>query len=317
MDRDKRWERVQLAWQLLIHGDGQDEANAAAAIESAWAAGDTDEFIKPVKLPGYEKPKESDEWIFFNFRNDRPRELSLALADPAFNEFERGDFKPVGLTTLTRYHADYLFPVAFEKEVPDVTLGQVISDAGLAQFRAAETEKYPHVTFFFNGGREKPFDREERLLVDSPKVATYDLKPEMSAGGICAGVVEALDSESFDLLVVNFANGDMVGHTGVREAVIKAVEVVDQCVATLVEKAIAKGVSVVVTADHGNADMLLDPVTGDPHTQHTTFPVPCAVIDADNRDLVNAGDLTSIAPTILELMGLPKPANMTGKSLLM
>ena len=317
MDRDKRWERVQLAWQLLIRGEGQAEANASGAIESAWAAGETDEFIKPVKLTGYELPKDGDEWIFFNFRNDRPRELSLALADPAFNEFERGDFTPVTLTTLTRYHADYAFPVAFEKEVPEVTLGQVISDAGLAQFRSAETEKYPHVTFFFNGGREEPFVGEERLLVDSPKVATYDLQPQMSAAGICSGVVAALDSENYELLVVNFANGDMVGHTGVRDAVIQAVEVVDQCVATLVEKAVAKGVSVVVTADHGNADMLLDPVTGEPHTQHTTFPVPCAVIDPDNRDLVNAGDLTSIAPTILELMGLPKPANMTGRSLLM
>jgi len=284
MDRDKRWERVQLAWQLLIRGEGRAETSALEAIKSAWAAGDTDEFIKPVKLPGYETPAGDDEWIFFNFRNDRPRELSLALADAAFTEFERGDFEPVSLTTLTRYHADYPFPVAFEKEVPEVTLGQVISDAGLAQFRAAETEKYPHVTFFFNGGREEPFAGEERLLVDSPKVATYDLQPEMSAAGICSGVVAALESENFDLLVINFANGDMVGHTGVRDAVIQAVEVVDQCVATLVGKAEEKGVAVVVTADHGNADMLLDPVTGEPHTQHTTFPVPCAVIDSDNRD---------------------------------
>ena len=317
LDRDNRWDRVEKAWQLMINGQGEHAPTAEQAIALAWERGLTDEFIEPFVLPGYKKPDKADEWIFFNFRNDRPRELSVALADPAFSEFDRDAFLPISLTTLTRYHADYKFPVAFEKEVPNVTLGQVVSDAGLSQLRAAETEKYPHVTFFFNGGQEDLLPGESRLLVDSPKVATYDLQPEMSAYGIRDGLLESMQTGENSLYVVNFANGDMVGHTGVAPAVIKAVEIVDECVGRLVEQARLSGISVVLTADHGNADMLVDPITGSPHTQHTTFPVSCTIIDSENRQLVNAGDLTCIAPTILALMGLEKPIEMTGLSLLM
>ena len=217
---------------------------------------------------------------------------------------------------MTRYHADYDYPVAFEKEVPEATLGHVISDAGLKQLRAAETEKYPHVTFFFNGGQEEPLAGEERLLLDSPKVATYDLQPQMSAFGIRDGLLKAMDDNDFSLYVVNFANGDMVGHTGVADAVVEAVETVDTCVGDLIKKAAEKGITVIVTADHGNADMLVDPVTGDPHTQHTTFPVALTVVDDRSLTLTNGGDLTSIAPTILDLMGIAVPSSMTGTSLL-
>ncbi len=317
LDRDNRWERVEKAWQLLINGHGQAAATAIDAVEKAWTDGQTDEFIEPVVLPDYRKPSDSDAWIFFNFRNDRPRELTEALADKQFEAFDRGSYSPVTITTMTRYHADYNYPVAFDKEVPEATLGRVISDAGLKQLRSAETEKYPHVTFFFNGGQEEPLAGEERLLVDSPKVATYDLQPEMSAFGIRDGLLKAMDEGSFSLYVVNFANGDMVGHTGVADAVVKAVETVDTCVGQLIDKAVEKGITVIVTADHGNADMLVDPVTGDPHTQHTTFPVALTVVDDRNLTLANGGDLTSIAPTILDLMEIPVPPSMTGSSLLM
>ena len=231
-------------------------------------------------LPEYQTPSENDEWIFFNFRNDRPRELSVALTAGDFSEFERGEHASVSLSTMTRYHADYDFPIAFEKEKPEITLGAVISSAGLSQLRVAETEKYPHVTFFFNGGREEPMALEERLLVDSPKVATYDLQPSMSAYGIRDGVLAAMQrgDSAPDLIVVNFANGDMVGHTGVAEAVVEAVEVVDECVTALVDEARSCGYSVVLTADHGNADMLIDPQTGGPHTKHTIFPVVCTCL---------------------------------------
>lgn len=317
LDRDNRWDRVERAWKLLVDGEGERADSAVEAVERAWKNDQTDEFIEPVVLPGYRKPVANDAWIFFNFRNDRPRELTLALADKTFDAFDRGDFSPVTLTTMTRYHAGYSYPVAFDKEVPDVTLGQVISDAGLRQFRAAETEKYPHVTFFFNGGQEEPLDGEERLLVESPKVATYDLQPEMSAFGIRDGLLQAMDDGGHSLYVVNFANGDMVGHTGIADAVVKAVETVDTCVGELVVKARQNAITVIVTADHGNADMLVDPATGGPHTKHTTFPVALTVIDDRQLTLTNAGDLTSIAPTILDLMNIPKPASMTGSSLLL
>ncbi len=317
LDRDNRWERVEKAWQLLINGKGASADLAIEAVEQAWQNGQTDEFIEPVVLPAYRHPTSDDAWIFFNFRNDRPRELVEALAGDQFNAFDRGEYTPVTMTTMTRYHADYHYPVAFEKEVPDVTLGSVISQAGLKQFRTAETEKYPHVTFFFNGGQEEPLAGEDRLLVDSPKVATYDLQPEMSAPAIRDGLLKAMDGDNYSFFVVNFANGDMVGHTGVADAVVQAVETVDSCVGELIAKAVEKDITVIVTADHGNADMLVDPVTGDPHTQHTTFPVALTLVDRDNHTLTNGGDLTCIAPTILELMNMPKPQSMTGTSLLL
>ncbi len=321
MDRDNRWERVEKAWRLLIEGKGGKAASAEDAIRQSWASDKTDEFIEPTVLPDYQPPAAGDEWIFYNFRNDRPRELATALTAADFSEFQRGDFTTIRLSTMTRYHADYDFPIAFEKEEPLATLGEAVSSAGLSQLRVAETEKYPHVTFFFNGGREAPLALEERLLVDSPKVATYDQQPSMSAYGIRDGVLGAMQrnnpSDKPDLIVVNFANGDMVGHTGVAAAVVEAVEVVDECVSALVASAAENGYSVVLTADHGNADMLIDPQTGGPHTKHTIFPVVCTIIDKSQWQLANAGDLTCIAPTVLQLMGLQKPASMTGNSLLL
>ena len=319
MDRDNRWERVEKAWRLLMQGEGGSAASADAAIRNSWQADVTDEFIEPTVLPDYQIPSANDEWIFFNFRNDRPRELATALTAKDFSGFDRGEFPVVSLSTMTRYHADYEFPIAFEKEEPVATLGEAVSSAGLTQLRVAETEKYPHVTFFFNGGREQPLPQEERLLVDSPKVATYDLQPSMSAYAIRDGVLAAMQQgdSAPDLIVVNFANGDMVGHTGVADAVVEAVQVVDECVAALVSTAAETGYSVVLTADHGNADMLVDPQTGGPHTKHTIFPVVCTIIDKSQWQLANAGDLTCIAPTVLHLMGLDTPTAMTGTSILL
>ena len=316
LDRDKRWDRVELAWKAMVQAIGESATSASAAIDAAYADGKTDEFVLPTVLGGYSGMRADDDVIFFNFRNDRPREISEALGFAKFTEFDRGDFKPINLTTMTRYESSYPFACAFTKDAAANTLGQVVSDAGLKQLRAAETEKYPHVTFFFNGGLDEPLTGEERLLVDSPKVATYDLQPEMSAEGIAVGIEDALRNQEHSLIVVNFANGDMVGHTGVADAVIKSVEVVDEKVGRLWDAAVESGYSIVLTADHGNADMLKDPITGVPHTQHTTFPVACAIKDEHNWELKNGYGLPSIAPTILQLMGLEQPEGMRAESLL-
>lgn len=316
LDRDERWDRVELAWQAIVNGQGSAARDATEALDAAYREEKTDEFILPAVIGDYAGIQAKDEMVFINFRNDRPREISEALGFDSFDAFDRGDFTPVQLTTMTQYASSYTFPCAFTKDAAANTLGQVVSDAGLKQLRAAETEKYPHVTFFFNGGLDEPLSGEERLLVDSPKVATYDLQPEMSAEGITLGVEQALNNKTFDLIVVNFANGDMVGHTGVPEAVIKSVEVVDEKVGRLWDAAVKNGYSIVLTADHGNADMLKDPITGVPHTQHTTFPVACVVKDGQNWELKNGYGLTSVAPTILQLMGLQQPEGMQGESLL-
>jgi len=247
----------------MVQATGESAANASDAIDTAYADGKTDEFVLPTVIDGYPGMAADDEVVFFNFRNDRPREISEALGFADFAEFSRGDFKPINLTTMTRYESSYPFACAFTKDAAKNTLGKVVADAGLKQLRAAETEKYPHVTFFFNGGVDEPLPGEERLLVDSPKVATYDLQPEMSAEGITAGIEEALRSKTHSLIVVNFANGDMVGHTGVADAVIKSVEVVDEKVGRLWDTAVENGYSIVLTADHGNADMLKDPIMCD------------------------------------------------------
>lgn len=316
LDRDKRWDRVEQAWKALTHAQGEHADNAEAALNAAYAGDKTDEFVLPTVIGDYQGMQANDEVVFFNFRNDRPREISEALGFDSFDEFDRGQFAPISLTTMTRYESSYPFPCAFTKDAASNTLGQVVSDAGLKQLRAAETEKYPHVTFFFNGGLDDPLPGEERLLVDSPKVATYDLQPEMSAEGITVGIEAALNNKAHDLIVVNFANGDMVGHTGVPDAVIKSVEVVDEKVGRLWEAAVNNGYSIVLTADHGNADMLKDPITGEPHTQHTTFPVACVVKAEQDWALKNGMGLPSIAPTILQLMGLEQPSGMQGESLL-
>ncbi|ASJ76468.1 2,3-bisphosphoglycerate-independent phosphoglycerate mutase [Granulosicoccus antarcticus] len=317
MDRDTRWDRVESAWQAIACAQGRKAASVDDAIQKAYDAGETDEFITPTVLDTHKPLDAQSEVFFFNFRNDRPRELSEALGLAEFEGFDRGDFTPVTLTTMTRYESSYPFACAFTRDEPGKTLGQAVSDAGIKQIRSAETEKYPHVTFFFNGGQDAPLAGEERLLVASPKVATYDLKPEMSAVEVTDGIVRALEEQSAGLIVVNLANGDMVGHTGVREAVVSAVETVDKMVGRMWECAVANDYSIVLAADHGNADMLLDPVSGDPHTQHTTFPVACVVHDTIMWELGNGNGLPSIAPTILQLMGLDQPESMTGSSLLL
>ncbi len=318
MDRDQRWDRVKIAWSGVVKGEGRQAANARDAIESSWAAGDADEFIKPTILPQYEAPQAGDEFFFFNFRNDRPRELTQALALEPFDGFDRGaDFAPFSMSTMTEYDSSYGLPIAFNKEVPNVTLGEVIAEAGIKQFHSAETEKYPHVTFFFNGGREEPFPGEERKIVNSPKVATYDLQPEMSARELCDVVASAMRSEEYGFIVCNFANGDMVGHTGVRDAVIEAIGVLDEVVGKVIFEAKECGYSVVLTADHGNADLMVDPFTGAAHTQHTVYPVPCLIVDESQWRLSTGAGLSAIAPTVLQLMGLKQPASMTGKSLLL
>ena len=317
MDRDHRWHRTQIAWKAMVEGEGQKEENARYAIESAYAHEQTDEFIKPIILEGCDLIQSGDSVIFFNFRNDRPRQLAKALSYTDFDNFEVGDFTGATVTCLTEYDPEFLLPIGFAPERPQATVASVVSRAGYKQFHCAETEKYAHVTYFFNGGKKKPFAGEEHVMVHSPAVATYDLKPEMSAAGVADKVIEALQSGEYGFILVNFANGDMVGHTAVRDAVIAAVEALDKHVGRVLDAAEEAGFSVVLTADHGNCDEMVDPVTQEPHTQHTLYPVPCMVIDEANWHLLPGGDLSSVAPTVLQLMGLQQPSSMTGKSLLM
>ena len=316
MDRDKRWERVQRAWALLVKSRGQRSSSAQVAIETAWANGQGDEFIKPTMLDAFEPIRAGDQVVFCNFRNDRPRELSEALALPTFSDFERGDFTPVTMTTMTEYQASYPFAVAFDKEIPLVTLCAEIERANIRQFHCSETEKYPHVTFFFNGGRELPYCGEDRVLIPSPKVATYDLQPEMSANAVANALIDAVQSNQYGFIIANFPNGDMVGHTGVWSAAVQAIEALDREVTRVIECAQLNGFSILLTADHGNCDLMVDPVTNEPHTQHTTFPVPCMVIDDEVQSLNGGCGLSDIAQAVLQLMGLPVPQEMRGRKLL-
>jgi 2,3-bisphosphoglycerate-independent phosphoglycerate mutase len=317
MDRDKRWERTELAWRALVLGKGQRAQSAATAIRSAYAAGDTDEFIKPILLPSFAAIAQDDPVIFFNFRKDRPRQLVAALSLPEFTGFDRGTAPLAQLTCMMPYDRNMHLPYAFAPEQPAVTLGQVVSEFGLAQFRCAETEKYPHVTYFFSGGRSAPYSGETQLLIPSPRVATYDLMPQMSAPAVADAVIAAMSKGRHALIVVNFANGDMVGHTAVPHAVIQAVEAMDKEVGRVLEAAVNAGYSVLLTADHGNCEEMVDPVSGEPHTQHTTYPVPCLLIDADSWQLSCSGGLANVAPTVLELMGIPPPGAMRAGSLLL
>jgi len=317
MDRDQRWDRVKLAWDNIVLGNGVAAESAQAAIEQSYAAGDNDEFIMPSHLPGLQTVQAGDEMVFFNFRNDRARQISAAFAFEQFTEFERGrDYRPIKVTCMTHYDSKLDAAVAFAPVRPPTTLGSVISDAGFKQLHCAETEKYAHVTFFFNGGREAAYPGEDRKLVKSPRVATYDLQPEMSAHELANEVITALQSATYQFIVVNFANGDMVGHTAVREAIIKAVEVLDSEVGRVLESAIVNNYAVVLTADHGNCDEMVDPETGEPHTQHSNHPVPCMVIDAQVTSLAQGENLSSIAPTVLQLMGIAQPVVMTGCSVI-
>lgn len=320
MDRDKRWERVTLAWNALVEAKGETAPDALAAIDASYAAGKTDEFVLPTVIGGYRGMQDGDALLMGNFRSDRAREILTTLVDPAFDGFARS--RQVAFSArlgMVEYSADltpFMTPL-FPPETLTGILGEVVSAAGMSQLRLAETEKYAHVTFFFNGGRELVFPGEERILVPSPKVATYDLKPEMSAVGVADNAVEAIGSGRFDLIVMNFANGDMVGHTGFLDAAIHAVEAVDVCLGRLERAIEAAGGVLLVTADHGNAEQMKDPITGQPHTAHTTGPVPVVLVapPAGVTGLTD-GRLADVAPTLLALLGLPRPPEMTGQSLL-
>ena len=318
MDRDNRWERVEKAYNMLVLGEGNKAENAIDAVKASYAKGVNDEFVEPtvINVPN-SRIEDNDAIIFFNFRPDRAREISKAVNFENFDGFKRKAVrKNIYYVTFTQYDATFPFPVAFEPQKLTNILGEVLDKNGIKQFRTAETEKYAHVTFFFNGGVEAPNKLETRVLVNSPKVATYDLQPEMSAYQVCDEVLKALDNEDYGFILVNFANPDMVGHTGVMKAAVKACETVDECVGKIVEKANANGVAVVLTADHGNAECMEDKITHAPYTAHTTNPVPLFVINAGDVKLKETGALCDIAPTVLDIMGIEKPEEMTGHSLI-
>ena len=320
MDRDKRWERVKLAYDCLVHNAGPRATSATSALEAAYAADTTDEFLLPtVIVDDHNEPvaaiKEGDAVFCFNFRTDRCREITEVLTQQAFPEY---NMQPLQLhyTTMTQYDQTFKgVHVVFENDNLQNTIGEVLAAHGKKQIRIAETEKYPHVTFFFSGGREQPFEGENRIMVASPKVATYDLQPEMSAVGITDLLVPEIEAESADFICLNYANADMVGHTGVFEAAIKAVETVDACVERVVTAGLAHGYTLLVTADHGNADFMINE-DGSPNTAHTLNLVPLFLVDNDLKVNLTAGKLGDIAPTILHLMELPIPAEMTGNILI-
>lgn len=320
MDRDKRWERTQLAYDLFVSGKGEKAADPLAALKASYDAGITDEFIKPHLLAGSPGPliRDGDGVLFFNFRSDRGRQLTEALMDPDFAGFARQPWPQVHFATLTRYNEKYAawgVEIIFPPQSMDRILGQVISDAGMKQCRLAETEKYPHVTFFFNGGVETPFPGEDREVIPSPKVATYDLQPEMNAPLLTEAVLRRLETGEYDAIILNFANPDMVGHTGILEAAIKAVETVDSCLEKVVAKVLEMGGTALVTADHGNCERMLTD-EGKPHTAHTTNLVHFVYVGADHAKVkLRDGILADVAPTILHLLGLPQPKEMTGKTL--
>ncbi|MEM7563402.1 MAG: 2,3-bisphosphoglycerate-independent phosphoglycerate mutase [Pseudomonadota bacterium] len=315
LDRDQRWDRVQQAFDNMVHGSGELAASPKEAVENSYAAGNDDEFILPVRFDSLQPVEPGDSMVFFNFRNDRARQICAALSLDDFDRFDRGDnYAPISVTTMTFYDESLKGPVAFAPMRPETSLARVVSDYGLRQLHCAETEKYAHVTFFFNGGKEEPFVGESRILIESPRVATYDLQPEMSAPEVADAVISAMSNDKPAFIVVNFANGDMVGHTAKRDAVIEAVEVLDREAGRVIEAAITSGYSVVLTADHGNCDEMIDPVSGQAQPQHSNHPVPCLVIDPEVTRLKETGNLSAIAPTVLHLMGLSQPAVMTGVS---
>ena len=320
MDRDKRWQRTQKTYDAMVYGKGKEARNAISALEQSYQKEVFDEFVEPIVICNDEGPvakiEENDSVIFFNFRPDRARQITRAIVDPEFNEFET---KKMNLYFVCFTTYDETMPnvhIAFKKELLKNTFGEVVSDNGLTQLRIAETEKYAHVTFFFNGGREKQFKGEDRILVPSPKVETYDMKPEMSAYEVTEKVVEAIKSDKYDCIILNYANPDMVGHTGSLSAAIKAVETIDECIKKVVKAINAKKGTLLITADHGNAEQMIDYKTGEPHTAHTTNPVPLILITENKNLKLKSGRLADLAPTMLEIMNIPKPKEMTGNSLL-
>ncbi len=322
MDRDRRWDRTEKAYAAMVYGEGEETSSALEAVEKSYARGVTDEFVLPTVIKEGGRPvatvESGDGVLFFNFRPDRARQITKAFVDPDFREFaRRGGKKEVRFACLTMYDETINAPVVFppEERMKNI-LGEYLAGLGLKQLRIAETEKYAHVTYFFNGGEETPFPGEERILIPSPKVPTYDLKPEMSAEGITDRVLQEIASKRFHVIVINYANCDMVGHTGNMAAAIKAVETIDSCLARVVPAVLAQGGAAIITADHGNAELMVDPETGEPHTAHTSFPAPVLLVGRREPCQLKNGILADLAPTVLDLLGLTKPPEMTGNSLI-
>ena len=320
MDRDKRWDRVKKCYDVLVNGEGNKSTSATIAIEDSYQKEVFDEFVEPTVICNGETPiatiQEHDSVIFFNFRPDRAREITRAIVDKNFEDFETKKMDTY-FVCFTNY--DETMPnvkIAFKKEPLVNTFGEVISKRGLTQLRIAETEKYAHVTFFFNGGEEKQYPGEDRILVPSPKVATYDMQPEMSAREVTEKVVEAINADKYDTIILNFANPDMVGHTGSLPAAIKAVETIDECVGKVVKAMLEHHGTMLITADHGNCEQMIDYATGEPHTAHTTNPVPLILVTENAELKIKEGKLADLAPTMLELLNIEKPEEMTGESIL-
>lgn len=323
MDRDNRWDRVEKGYNALLLGEGEHASSAIEGVKASYAKGETDEFVLPTVIGGEEGVNESrihdnDSIIFFNYRPDRAREITKAINFEDFDGFNRKKvLKNILYTTMTSYEATFTFPVAFPKEKLVNILGDVLEANNINQFRTAETEKYAHVTFFFNGGIDEPQPHETRVLVASPKVATYDMQPKMSAYEVCDNVLKAIDDPKYQFILVNFANPDMVGHTGVIEAATKACKVVDECVGKIADACKANGIVMLLTADHGNSETMVDESTGKPQTAHTTNEVPFVLINAPaGTELRETGALCDVAPTVLQLFGIEQPKEMTGKSLI-
>lgn len=316
MDRDKRWDRIEKAYNCLVLGEGNSAENSKEAILNSYKNGKTDEFVEPVNIGG-KRISDNDAVIFFNYRPDRAREITRAMALKDFDGFNRKKvLNNLYYVCMTQYDETFGLPIAFKPQKLVNILGEVLDANNIKQFRTAETEKYAHITFFFNGGVEEPNKLETRKLVASPKVATYDLKPEMSAYEVCDNVLEALDNKDYGFILVNFANPDMVGHTGVMEAAVKACSAVDECVGKIAEKALKNGVKMIITADHGNAEWMFNEQTNAPQTAHTTNIVPFIIVDSEKYNLKETGALCDIAPTILDLMGIKQPSEMTGHSMI-
>ncbi|WP_207886290.1 2,3-bisphosphoglycerate-independent phosphoglycerate mutase [Pseudomonas sp. 30_B] len=317
MDRDNRWDRVEAAYNLITEGAAEFTAeNAVGALNAAYERGESDEFVKATRIGAQVRVEDGDAVVFMNFRADRARELSRAFVEPGFKEFPRQrELKLASYVMLTQYAASIPAPSAFKPESLDNVLGEYLAKNGKTQLRIAETEKYAHVTFFFSGGREEPFEGEERILIPSPKVATYDLQPEMSAPEVTDRIVDAIEHQRYDVIIVNYANGDMVGHTGVFDAAVKAVECLDTCVGRIVEALDKVGGEALITADHGNVEQMEDAMTGQAHTAHTCEPVPFVYVGKRKLSIREGGVLADVAPTLLTLVGLEQPKEMTGKSI--
>ena len=317
MDRDNAWDRVEKAYAALVYGEGVQEDDPVQAIKNSYANGVTDEFMLPTVVAKDAKIAANDSVVFFNFRPDRARQITRSFVDPEFSGFERRNgFFPVHFVCMAQYDATMPnVSVAFPPEELTETLGEVLSKAGKTQLRIAETQKYAHVTFFFNGGEEKQFEGEERILIKSPDVETFDLKPEMSAYEVTEAVLKEIAADKFDAIILNYANCDMVGHTGIFDAAVAAVEAVDDCIGQVTEAILAKGGKVIITADHGNADKMMED-DGSPFTAHTTNPVPAIIVGSDCKKVRSGGVLADLAPTMLQLMGIPQPKEMSGKTLI-